>query len=65
MDIAYQGFGDDMDGDAYAIRRAVGLGLTVFVSNSFSKTCHFMVSVWAVYLSLHQPKKKQMWYLVN
>lgn len=37
MDIAYQGFGDDMDGDAYAIRRAVELGLPVFVSNSFSK----------------------------
>lgn len=37
MDIAYQGFGDDMDSDAYAIRRAVELGLPVFVSNSFSK----------------------------
>ena len=37
MDIAYQGFGDDMDSDAYAIRRAVEMGLTVFVSNSFSK----------------------------
>lgn len=37
MDIAYQGFGDDMDDDAYAIRHAVELGLTVFVSNSFSK----------------------------
>lgn len=37
MDIAYQGFGDDMDTDAYAIRKAVSLGLTVFISNSFSK----------------------------
>ena len=37
MDIAYQGFGDDMDADAYAIRLAVDKGLTVFVSNSFSK----------------------------
>ncbi|MDO4442013.1 MAG: amino acid aminotransferase [Moraxella sp.] len=37
MDIAYQGFGDDMDGDAYAIRRAVEMGLPIFVSNSFSK----------------------------
>ncbi|UZA43159.1 aspartate/tyrosine/aromatic aminotransferase [Moraxella bovis] len=37
MDIAYQGFGDDMDGDAYAIRLAVEKGLSVFVSNSFSK----------------------------
>lgn len=37
MDIAYQGFGDDMDSDAYAIRRAVDLGLNFVVSNSFSK----------------------------
>ena len=37
MDIAYQGFGDDIDSDAYAIRLAVDKGLTVFVSNSFSK----------------------------
>lgn len=37
MDIAYQGFGEDMDADVYAIRRAVELGLSVFVSNSFSK----------------------------
>lgn len=37
MDIAYQGFGEDMDTDAYAIRKAVDMGLTLFVSNSFSK----------------------------
>lgn len=37
MDIAYQGFGEDMDADAYAIRQAVARGLSVFVSNSFSK----------------------------
>lgn len=37
MDIAYQGFGQDMDKDAYAIRQAVAMGLSVFVSNSFSK----------------------------
>lgn len=37
MDIAYQGFGDDMDADAYAIRKAVDMGLLFFVSNSFSK----------------------------
>lgn len=37
MDIAYQGFGEDMDSDAYAIRKAVELGLQFFVSNSFSK----------------------------
>lgn len=37
MDIAYQGFGEDMDSDAYAIRKAVDMGLSIFVSNSFSK----------------------------
>lgn len=37
MDIAYQGFGEDMDSDAYAIRKAVDMGLNFFVSNSFSK----------------------------
>ena len=37
MDIAYQGFGKDMDSDAYAIRKAVAMKLPVFVSNSFSK----------------------------
>lgn len=37
MDIAYQGFGRDMDSDAYAIRKAVDMGLPLFVSNSFSK----------------------------
>lgn len=37
MDIAYQGFGEDMDKDAYAIRKAVDLGLSLLVSNSFSK----------------------------
>lgn len=37
MDIAYQGFGTDMDTDAYAIRKAVDMGVTLIVSNSFSK----------------------------
>ncbi|MFB2538383.1 MULTISPECIES: aromatic amino acid transaminase [unclassified Acinetobacter] len=37
MDIAYQGFGEDMDADVYAIRKAVELELSFFVSNSFSK----------------------------
>lgn len=37
MDIAYQGFGENMESDAHAIRRAVELGLPVFISNSFSK----------------------------
>ncbi|MDO4997081.1 MAG: amino acid aminotransferase [Neisseria sp.] len=41
MDIAYQGFGDDLEADAYAIRQAVQLGLPVFVSNSFSKNLSF------------------------
>ncbi len=37
MDIAYQGFGENFDSDAYAIRKAVMMGLPLFVSNSFSK----------------------------
>ncbi|WP_019674126.1 amino acid aminotransferase [Psychrobacter lutiphocae] len=37
MDIAYQGFGEDMESDVYAIRKAVDMGLPLFVSNSFSK----------------------------
>ncbi|WP_373700209.1 aromatic amino acid transaminase [Neisseria dentiae] len=37
MDIAYQGFGENLDSDAYAIRKAVAMGLPLFVSNSFSK----------------------------
>ncbi|MDO4906612.1 amino acid aminotransferase [Neisseria sp.] len=37
MDIAYQGFGENFDSDAYAIRKAVMMGLLLFVSNSFSK----------------------------
>lgn len=37
LDIAYQGFGADMDTDAYAIRQAASMGLAFLVSNSFSK----------------------------
>lgn len=37
MDIAYQGFGGDLDSDAYAVRKAAAMGLTLLVSNSFSK----------------------------
>lgn len=37
MDIAYQGFGSNLDNDAYAIRKAAAMGLPLFVSNSFSK----------------------------
>lgn len=37
LDTAYQGFGDGMQQDAYAIRAMAAAGLTVVVSNSFSK----------------------------
>lgn len=37
MDFAYQGLGENLDHDAYAIRKAVDLGLCVYITNSFSK----------------------------
>ncbi len=37
LDTAYQGFGEGMERDAYAIRAMADAGLTVLVSNSFSK----------------------------
>ena len=37
LDTAYQGFGDGMQEDAYAIRAMTQAGLTLVVSNSFSK----------------------------
>lgn len=37
LDIAYQGFGAGMEQDAYAIRAIADAGLSVLVSNSFSK----------------------------
>lgn len=37
LDIAYQGFAEGIDEDAYAIRTMVKAGLPVFISNSFSK----------------------------
>jgi len=37
-DIAYQGLGQGMEEDAYAIRAMADAGLSFFVSNSFSKT---------------------------
>ena len=37
LDIAYQGFGDGMEQDAYAIRAMDQAGLNFIVSNSFSK----------------------------
>jgi len=38
VDLAYQGFGDGMDADAYAVRALAHSGLTFFVANSFSKS---------------------------
>lgn len=37
MDMAYQGFGENFESDAYAVRKAVAMNLPVFVCNSFSK----------------------------
>jgi aromatic-amino-acid transaminase len=38
LDIAYQGFGDGLDGDAAPVRRFAQADMPVFVSNSFSKS---------------------------
>ena len=38
LDIAYQGYGDGIDEDAFAIRLLASAGLTFFVANSFSKS---------------------------
>ena len=38
LDLAYQGFGEGMDEDAYAVRALASAGLTFFVANSFSKS---------------------------
>jgi aromatic-amino-acid transaminase len=38
LDIAYQGYGDGIDEDAFAIRAIADAGLTAFVANSFSKS---------------------------
>jgi aromatic-amino-acid transaminase len=38
LDIAYQGYGDGIDDDAFAIRRLGETGLSFFVANSFSKS---------------------------
>ena len=37
LDIAYQGLGEGMEEDAYAVRALADAGLTVLVANSFSK----------------------------
>jgi len=38
LDLAYQGFGDGMDADAYAVRALASAGLAFFIANSFSKS---------------------------
>jgi aromatic-amino-acid transaminase len=38
LDIAYQGYGDGIEEDAYAIRHFADAGLSFFVANSFSKS---------------------------
>ena len=38
LDIAYQGYGDGIEEDAYAIRLLADAGLSFFVANSFSKS---------------------------
>ncbi|RYF77526.1 MAG: aspartate/tyrosine/aromatic aminotransferase [Comamonadaceae bacterium] len=38
VDIAYQGFGDGVDADAFAVRALADAGVRFFVSNSFSKS---------------------------
>jgi len=38
LDLAYQGFGDGVAEDAYAVRALADAGLTFFVANSFSKS---------------------------
>ncbi len=38
LDLAYQGFGDGIEQDAYAVRALAAAGLSFFVANSFSKS---------------------------
>jgi aromatic-amino-acid transaminase len=38
LDLAYQGFGDGIAEDAYAVRALADAGVTFFVANSFSKS---------------------------
>ena len=38
LDLAYQGYGDGIDEDAYAVRLMASKGLIFFVANSFSKS---------------------------
>lgn len=38
VDMAYQGFGDSVEQDAFAVRLFATMGITFFVANSFSKS---------------------------
>ena len=38
LDLAYQGFGDGIEQDAYAVRALAAAGMSFFVANSFSKS---------------------------
>jgi len=38
LDLAYQGFGDGIEEDAYAVRKLADAGASFFVANSFSKS---------------------------
>jgi aromatic-amino-acid transaminase len=38
LDLAYQGYGDGIEEDAFAVRALAAAGLTFFVANSFSKS---------------------------
>jgi aromatic-amino-acid transaminase len=38
LDLAYQGYGDGIDDDAFAVRLLASSGVTCFVANSFSKS---------------------------
>ena len=38
LDLAYQGYGDGIEEDAFAVRELASAGLTFFVANSFSKS---------------------------
>ncbi len=38
LDLAYQGFGDGIEADAYAVRALASAGVSYFIANSFSKS---------------------------
>ncbi|MEO6322504.1 MAG: amino acid aminotransferase [Polaromonas sp.] len=38
LDLAYQGFGDGIEADAFAVRELANAGLSFFIANSFSKS---------------------------